>query len=417
MSRFFKSMLICIFFILTAFGCKKESGINDPSFEEAIMMPSIEGSRIAWDYSSLKQVSPATTNLNYNGYIRLAQLHDNTLLCVYEAGGNIVVVKSLDRGATWSDPITIANKQDGINMAVPDILELQDKSILVCYNPRPFEIHPSRKFGLRTKKSYDGGNTWVEERLLYEAGHEFENGCWEPSALQLPNGEIQLIFADEGPYTQSSEQNISLLRSRDNELSWTNTPEIVSFRPGSRDGMPSPILLNNKEDIAIAIEDNGFKNFKPYIINGSMDFNWSQPALGNSPKRFYALTEKIKENIYAGAPNLGRLKSGETVLSYQGTEERENKMEFAEMKVVLGDEKAQNFNRKTVPFAIPANKSSLWNSIAVLDDNSVIALISTNAYSQTGKTEVWMIKGNVIEPLQAKKQNLVSAAFQEELWH
>jgi hypothetical protein len=168
----------------------------------------------------------------------------------------------------------VAEKQDGINMAVPDKLELNDGSILVCYNPRPFDIHPSRKFGIRSKKSYDGGNTWEDERLLYEAGHEFENGCWEPSAVQLPDGEIQLFFADEGPYTHSSEQNISLLRSHDNGMSWTTTPEIVSFRAGSRDGMPVPILLKNKRETAIAIEDNGFQNFKPYIIKSLADFRW-----------------------------------------------------------------------------------------------------------------------------------------------
>eukprot|EP01031_Cornospumella_fuschlensis_P008200 gene8200-10116_t len=115
-------------------------------------------------------------------------------------------------------------------MAVPDILELKDSSILVCYNPRPAGNEPSKRFAIRTKKSYDGGNTWQDESLLYEADYRFENGCWEPSAIQLSNGEIQLFFANEGVYTNSTEQNISMFRSNDNGLTWTKKPEMVSFR-------------------------------------------------------------------------------------------------------------------------------------------------------------------------------------------
>ena len=45
----------------------------------------------------------------------------------------------------------------------------------------------------------------------------FKDGCWEPAMLQLPVGEIQLFFSDEGIYTKTDEQNISMLRSFDNE--------------------------------------------------------------------------------------------------------------------------------------------------------------------------------------------------------
>lgn len=32
------------------------------------------------------------------------------------------------------------------------------------------------------------------EQVLYEEGYQFENGCWEPSAIQLPDGQIQLFL-------------------------------------------------------------------------------------------------------------------------------------------------------------------------------------------------------------------------------
>nr|WP_232325337.1 family 43 glycosylhydrolase [Pedobacter panaciterrae] len=372
-----------------SFGCgKKNETVNVPQ------KPSVN-KHIEWDYSTLKKVSSSAAGERYCGYARMIQLHDQSLVAVYEADGNVVSVKSADLGATWSAPVSVAKRADGTNMSVPDILELKDHSLLASYNPRPYDISPSRKFGIRTKKSYDGGLTWTDEKLLYEAGYEFKNGCWEPSAIQLPNGEIQLYFANEGDYLNSDEQNISMLRSTDNGLTWTKKAEIVSFRAGKRDGMPVPLLLNNGKEIVFAIEDNGFDTFKPYIIRNSLKDNWASTIDAGSSNRSYALADKIDDKIYAGAPYLRQLKTGETILSYQGTEGRTNKMEFADMKVVIGDDQARNFNRKSTPFIIPANKSCLWNSVTILNDNTIVAVASTNAYSN--HSEIWMIKGRLVQ--------------------
>lgn len=412
---------VCYIFILCLIPfsfvfCSKEDTIGSNCSEAQGGKP-LSGTRIAWDYSTMKQVSSSDGGVSYSGYPRMAQLPDGTLICVYEADGNIVTVKSNDEGTTWSAPAMIAEKENSTNMSVPDILVLNDQSILVCYNPRPFEIDPSRRFAIRTKKSYDNGATWTDERLLYEAGFQFENGCWEPSAIQLPDGEIQLFFANEGRYDQSNEQNISLLRSFDNGLTWTDTPEIVSFRAGFRDGMPSPLLLKNGKDIVVAIEDNGRETFKPYTVRSSVTENWKNTVTAEHEHRHYALAHKINDFIYAGAPYLAQLKGGETLLSYQGTENRPNDMSSAEMKVVIGNEEAFDFDRKTVPFPIPADKSGLWNSITVLDDNTIVALTSTKAYSDENKTEVWMIKGYVIPEIEAYKSSIAVDGLPEEtIW-
>lgn len=409
---------IKIFLALTVLfiaGCKKENIAEGTGVEVSKRDP-VTGIRIGWDYSTLKRVS-AQDGTGYSGYARVVELQDRSLACVYEADGKIVIVKSIDKGASWSEPITIADQEEGINMAVPDILELNDQSLLVCYNPRPHAIDPSRRFGIRTKKSYDGGLTWKEERVVYQAGHQFENGCWEPSAIQLPNGEIQLFFANEGIYTTSSEQNISLVRSQDNGLTWTTDPEIVSFRPNARDGMPSPLLLSNGEDIVVAIEDNGFTNFKPYVLHGSLGDDWSNIIEASSSKRQYALSNRIADEIYAGAPYIAQLKTGETILSYQGTEGRPNNMNTADMKVVIGTGEATDFDRKTTPFVIPQNRSCLWNSIAVLEDNTIVALASTNAFSEGNRTEIWMIKGYVIPELEAQQKTIIiDGKLEEAIW-
>ncbi len=419
--RFFKVCASTMFMMLLFLNCKKnKEGTATESSRSidtsATTMPRVDGIRIAWDYSTLKKLSPSNSGINYAGYSRMIQLHDGSLICVFEADGNVVAVKSDDLGITWSSAINIARPANGVNMSVPDILELEDRSLLVCYNPRPVKIDPSNHFAIKTKKSYDGGQTWVDERTVYEADYKFENGCWEPSAIQLPNGQIQLYFANEGIYTNSDEQNISMLRSANGGLDWSKEPQIISFRPGKRDGMPCPLIINGNK-IAVSIEDNGSTTFKPYIIKNTISNNWAQIIGANSLDRSYALNDKIDDNIYAGAPYLRQLKTGETILSYQGTEDRANYQNFAEMKVVIGNNMAQNFNRKTSPFDIAADRSGLWNSVSVLGDNTVIALTSTNTYSANNATEVWMIKGYVIPKMTVNKQSItIVGVMNESAW-
>lgn len=351
--------------------------------------------KIIWNKQSLTKISSSEKNERYCGYARMLELQDQSWLCIYEADGHVVSVKSNDKGGTWTKPVMVAAKTNAVNMAAPDLLALKDQSILAMYNPRPFLTGEDFYFSIKIKRSEDGGFTWKDERLLYQADNKFENGCWEPSAIQLPNGEIQLFFANEDFYRDSEEQNISLLKSYDNGLSWSKEPLVISFRENSRDGMPVPLLLHGSDSIAVAIEDNGNKNFKPYIIKNSINQDWQRTVTADSKYRSYALKETLADSIYAGAPYLRQLKSGETILAYQGTEGRTNKMRYAEMKVTIGDEQASNFGNKSVPFEIPGDKYALWNSMMIADDDTIVAITSTNAFGD-GRTEVWMIKGRLV---------------------
>jgi len=350
---------------------------------------------IYWDQQTRVRVSHE--RFNNAGYARLVELWDGSLLCAYEADGSVVATRSADAGATWQDPVIVAPAEPGINMATPDIVQLQDDSILVCYNPRPHPKIPDHHFAIETRKSYDGGVTWKDRRILFEAGTEFTLGCWEPVAIQLPAGEIQLFFADESTFGDAFDQQICMLSSTDSGLTWTTQPEVISHMPHGRDGMPSPLLLANGREIVCAIEQTvGDKNLQPAILRTTADRNWKGTIGGKSPNREQPLTEPLPIETYAGAPYLRQLSTGETILSYQGTEGRINKLHNAEMKVLIGDDQARNFAGKTVPFDIPPEKFALWNSISVLKGDSIIALTSTNAYSQKG--EIWMVKGRLSNP-------------------
>lgn len=349
---------------------------------------------IIWDQSSLTQISPKESG---GGYARMIQLYNKDLFCIYESGGSIKCTRSTDLGKTWQPAVTVAVAIPNVNMSAPEILELKDHSLLASFNPRPRKVNGAwdtvKRFAICTKKSSDGGKTWTGEKIVYSASYSFNDGCWEPAQIQLPSGEIQLFFSNEAIYTHSNEQNISLFRSFDNGLTWTSHPEIVSFRPHYRDGMPVPVILKGTNDIYFAIEDNNHGQFKPAIIHNSFGQNWKKTAGPSDPERIYPAVAGIPDSVYAGAPYLRQLHSGETILSYQCTLNRKNKSELATMMVAVGTDKTLSFSNMSLPFNnIPDNKHALWNSLCVLSDDTIIAITSTNAF---GGDAVWMIKGRL----------------------
>lgn len=380
----------------------------------------VNGIRIAWDHTTLKQLSPV--HANYSGYARMIKLHNGTLFCVYESDKSIHFIKSSDGGRKWSKPTIIAASENNIACAVPEALQLQDQSILVSYNLRPGvnNTDPEKRFAIQVIKSRDGGEHWSEPVEIYRAGFEFKNGCWEPAQIQLPSGEIQLFIANEAPYTQSDEQEITMFRSFDQGRTWS-VGETVSFSAGHRDGMPVPLLLENKREIIVAIEDNGIdpNEFKPVIIRTGAGNSWNNaPVLSSDAAREYAMdkSEKIPETKYAGAPYIRQLPSGEVLLSYQGNERRKDfQWDRSDMIVSIGSPEGKHFSRKSTPFFISdSSKTALWNSLCVDNDTVVIALCSTNAY---GKTAVWMIKGYVMPEIKSREAAFfVDGEKKEALW-
>lgn len=344
---------------------------------------------IDWDSNSLQFVTRG-------GYARIKQVQDRHAL-VYNASAPALIRFSDDGCESWGEPIVVA-QAEGYVFTNSELLELQSGRLLYMWNARP-----NRSTGLPFKIMYatsdDGGSSWSEGRDLYVAHPEFHNGCWEPIALQLPDGEVQIYFANEAPYTESSEQEISLMRSTDDCNTWSEA-EKISFRAGSRDGMAVPIYLPHSNEIAVAIEDNGIRGrFKPVIVRTAR--NWTDGFVAaDDLRREEALAAEcaVHDTIYAGAPYLIRLGERHTLLSVQSTEGRKGRNEqFANMQVYVGDRNARNFKHRSTPIPhLPADANALWNSITQLDDDTVIAVMSVSGMER-GKGGVWTVKGKIVE--------------------
>ncbi len=327
------------------------------------------GMRIFWDSRT-----PVTV-FDGGGYGRLIELQDGRLMACCESGG-IKITTSTDQGATWLSPTLIAPNSNNVPNCVPDLVQLSDGTILVAYNPRPSKPYTAdRRFGIRLRRSTNGGRTWSQEIFVYDADYTFENGCWEPSFLELPSGELQLYFADESPYTTTGEQQISLCRSFDGGLTWTE-PQRISYRSGYRDGMPVPVLLSDQKNIVVAIEDNGWSgigDFLPTTVRTSLASNWRAGAYvnGSSSQRNRSIDYNYCPIAKGGAPYLRVLPSGETVLSHQSTYGDGDNMK---MYVYMGDKQAKNFKAMSRPFYQGTTKGCWWNSLAVIDTGTVVAV-------------------------------------------
>lgn len=350
---------------------------------------------IEWDNSSLVCIAEE------GAYPRLKRVNDGSLLAVYEnRRGDVVINSSNDEAVSWLNESIIYEAFDytdfqtgettRVNIANPEITELTNGDLLLAVNLRPATegIYP---FSIALKRSSDNGISWSDAEILFQAEKIFRDGCWEPSFLLLPDGNIHIYFANEFPYQESDEQEISVLISNDNGITWSPEPKTVSFRKDHRDGMP--VAVHDGENIYVVIEDNVSGQFKPWIVKGNVKSSWNNPVLEDSSNRYSALKNRLPDNVYAGAPYLIKTDSGIYVISYQTTENRSSNWELSTMEVVIS-ENPHNFRNPSRPFNVSIDKEAKWNSLADLGNNRVAALASTNL--NNNKIGIWMIKGEIV---------------------
>ncbi len=372
-----------------------------------------DGSRIYWDLSSQSVLFPS------GNYARIIQLQDGRLMAAAEAGGGISVCYSENVGQTWSTPELIQRSASLVPYAVPDLVQLSDGTIVVGFNPRPSAPYSDdRKFGIRVLRSTDNGRSWSAPIFVFDAHSTFEDGCWEPSFLELPSGELQCYFANENNFTTSNEQEISMCRSFDGGLTW-GEPVRICYRAGSRDGMPSAILTE-KGEIVVIVEDNGwpgFSGFRATTVRTPLEENWSSWVAAGSDRRDMIFANAADKTCSSAAPYLRQLATGETIASWQGDfGDRKGRGEsYFDMYVAVGDADARSFKAVTQPFGCPLSSHALWNSVAVAGDGTVFALASIGDANHGNAINV--MRGQAMRGFEANYGTpVVDGSFSKENW-
>ena len=121
--------------------------------------------RVMWDISSRQCI------FDMGNYGRIIPLNDGRLLAVAETYGTysgITIAYSNDNGKSWVDKETVGFNGNGVPMAVPDVIQLSDGTIVVGFNPRPSTPYSEdRHFGIECVRSEDNGKTWSEHITVW----------------------------------------------------------------------------------------------------------------------------------------------------------------------------------------------------------------------------------------------------------
>ncbi len=357
-----------------------------------------EGSRIFWDMRSQQTI------FDGGWYARMIQLNDGRLLAATEVDWNVVISYSDDMGQTWTPQETVFYPPAGLHYFDVDLYQLTDGKIIITYNIGfPDESVPDGRFGVRLRISEDNGASWSDDVFVYDGERTFDNGTWEPVILELPSGEVHLYVSDEAPYTHSGEQCIQLFRSQDKGYNWDG-PETISFRPGSRDGMPTAVILG--DSIVVTIEDNGWPgmgSFVPVTVRTTLEENWKNGPVGaNSPMRSQVIDYDWCPLTFGGAPYMRVMQSGETILSRQSFY-KSGDYGVMNMYVYVGDKNGRGFKAMSQPFPdnLESRISIEVNSVSVIGENTVCALGGYGAGGVNNRRHVDMVTGTPVKTLTA----------------
>ena len=165
---------------------------------------------ITWDAGSVRLVAE-------NGeYRRMVRLDDGRIACVYDRDRRMWIRHGDERRTLWGAPVLVSEEPE-CWLTNADMLPLRDGTLLYFWDERPVAAlafqhraappgRLTRPFRIRMARSADRGRTWSPPRTIHTAGPSYQDGCWEPAAIQLPSGEIQVFFADESRFRITAEQ-------------------------------------------------------------------------------------------------------------------------------------------------------------------------------------------------------------------
>ncbi len=304
--------------------------------------------------------SDKTTYTRYDKawYPRVRKVNDNLYLLVYmysQFGQHLYYATSQD-GTNWNKPEVLWNSAhyekfvhedgplagttDAYHAMNPDICVLDDGSVICVYAVRAvkgYRYYPdlSGLFIKRGTPNADGTVTWSDETKIYTGQ------VWEPSIIQLSNGEIHIYFTQVAPdivqygYDENHRSTeTGLIISNDNFETWT--PDVQSgdrnyyrattvfreyvgnmldaytntYRPHYGGQMPvATELYNGKLFLATEIKESSGDFHISYNVSDDVR-SWKALNVGEESD-YVKLTSSARSSPY-----VDRFPSGEIYLTY-----------------------------------------------------------------------------------------------------
>ena len=357
-----------------------------------------------------------------SAYGRAHRLNDGRLMICYSNTWRGYARFSNDDGATWTGAkiVVPAYKKDSLShrMDNPEFAQLSAGNlhhpgrIIYAVNERVKDTKVANKdktvypFHISISTSDDNGATWSSLKKLYSSNNV--SGCYEPFVLELPDGTVQIYFADETPYASDkiTYQNISVIESKDGGDTW-GEKRVVCYTFRMRDGMPTATVYNGNIYVAIEANGDGYQFFPQIVYNPVAD-NWSRQVGAPSIYRFDPFQKSLKSaEIYSGAPYLIQT-DNYFVISYQTTDgapqsthAERYKHTAMEVQVCPKSEFVKNkfstMRAVSRPFAIDQTKAcAKWNSLCPLGGDEILAVYGSGGRDHEGDTGyLYVVRGRI----------------------
>lgn len=361
-----------------------------------------QSSSMELDYRTYYSIaSPIISAVNAN-YPRLKKLYDGTFLLIFQQGltaKDIYYAKSTNL-LTWqkSETPLFANasmKQygttttDQVLYSSADAIVLDNGDILAFAAFRlnnGFRLNDKNN-GVMMKRSSNNGKSWSDTTVI------FRGTCWEPSALQLSTGEVQVYFTKSNVTTGDS--GTRMLSSTDRGKTWKNVGFVVRQNAGKAadgsgttiytDQMPVAIQLNGSKDIAVAVESRfgrtGTSSDQYHLSMAYSSDDWASGGLTGSQEG----PSDRKSNLFLNeaAPYLRQFRSGETVLLSGAS---------SMCRIRVGNATAREFGDPMQVF----NKKGCWGSIEILDGHSAVVVFPNTTTASDGSAAASIQIGRLI---------------------
>ncbi|WEK34517.1 MAG: hypothetical protein P0Y53_18675 [Candidatus Pseudobacter hemicellulosilyticus] len=322
-------------------------------------------------YVSLGQTSLGVTAPNYP---RIKKMANGSYILFYhnnQVGGSVRYATSPDartftpknelfKSYAIIDQDGLANERrfsngDALVLANGDIIAVASYRANSGYRQKPLDA------GIALRRSTDNGVTWSAAIQIYQGVN------WESYLLQLPSGEIHCYFTDsDRTGVVGTDTGTGMVESSDNGNTWTPafgadpyyvlrtlyTYNGVSF---FNNQMPSVIKLNNRNELAAAMEANTGDGYYISFGYSGTDGEWTHLAVNQEGP-----ADRNDGAFLGSAPYLRQFPSGETVLSY-------NRSSGFHLK--MGDTAARQFGDDYTPMT-----GGYWGSLELENSHQIIGV-------------------------------------------
>lgn len=374
----------------------------------------VEGGQltIIWD-------TPVAIDPDGGTYGRVHRLNDGRLMVTYTSANAGQVRFSSNNGNTWTAKTTIlpAYTENGLTYRMDNIEFAQLSSpnpykpgrIIYAVNERGFYKEGKDNifktpYHISVCTSDDNGVSRSELTRIYTSATSV--GSYEPFILELPDGTVQIYFADEMAAGNPPYQKIRVVESKDGGETW-ETPRDVCYTATRRDGMPTAMLYGDNIYLAIEHYETDTQRLHPQMVYNPISDNWKSSVQSPSTYRFDPFeTPLISTTIYNGAPYIAQT-DNYFVIAYQTVDEskysnediakrhRRMEVQICPKSEMTGDKFEGKMRVKTlIPEGDGVKTGINWPAICPLGGDEFLAVYELHDIS-TGTLREKAVRGRI----------------------